>query len=71
MTDQDRRRAGVTDGSGRVSNRGANLSREDRARGGQRSARLQERDARGHFAGSRKPDSGSEPSRTGRMGNEH
>jgi hypothetical protein len=42
------------EGSRRTTNRGNNLSREDRARGGERSARLQERDARGHFAG-RKP----------------
>ncbi|MBX4212598.1 hypothetical protein KW787_04055 [Candidatus Pacearchaeota archaeon] len=36
--------------------RGQNLSEEDRRRGGQNSANMQERDERGHFAGKGEKD---------------
>jgi hypothetical protein len=35
----------------RTNNRGINLSQQDRSRGGQHSAQLQQRDAQGQFAG--------------------
>lgn len=50
-----------TDGAER-STRGSNLSQEDRSRGGQRSAQLQQRDQRGQFAGK----AGSTRARDGR-----
>jgi hypothetical protein len=39
-----------------ASRRGSNLTNEDRSRGGQRSAKMQQRDQFGHFIGSGKKE---------------
>jgi hypothetical protein len=49
---------GNTNTPSRRSGRGSNLSDQDRARGGERSAGIQRRDQFGQFAGVRGPDSG-------------
>lgn len=48
---RDMQQAGATKSTSR---RGSNLTNEDRSRGGQRSAQMQQRDQYGHFIGSGK-----------------
>ena len=50
MADQDNR-GGNQDNTGGRRNPADNLTREDRIRGGERSAQMQHRDQRGQFAG--------------------
>ncbi len=54
-------------GQGQGNNRGSNLSEEDRRRGGEASAEMQERDEQGQFAGTRE-QGGNRGGQGGRQG---